>query len=73
MDYVLCDYDLGYKAHKAKYPDLPFPQRQPGLYINLLPINGAVETFNWLSQQPEFSVYILTAPSIKSPSCTRIK
>ena len=36
MDYVLCDYDLGYKAHKAKYPDLPFPQSQPGLYTNLL-------------------------------------
>lgn len=31
MDHVLCDYDLGYKAHKAKYPDLPFPQSQPGL------------------------------------------
>ncbi|MFT5421992.1 MAG: 5'-nucleotidase [Candidatus Endobugula sp.] len=69
MDHVLCDYDLGYKAHKAKYPDLPFPQSQPGLYINLLPIKGAVETFNWLSQQPEFSVYILTAPSMKNPHC----
>lgn len=59
VDHVLSDYDLGYKAHKAKHPDLPFLQSQPGLYINLLLIKGAVETFMWLSQQPEFSVYIL--------------
>ena len=58
MDHVLCDYNLGYKAHKAKHPNLLFPQSQPGLYINLLPINGAVETFNWLSQHPNLvSIY----------------
>jgi 5'-nucleotidase len=42
---------------------------QPGLYINFLPIKGAVEAFKWLSEQPVFSVYILTVPSIKNPHC----
>ena len=42
---------------------------QPGLYINLLPIKGAVEAFKWLSEQPVFSVCVLTAPSIKNPHC----
>jgi 5'-nucleotidase len=67
MDHVLCDYEQGFKAHKTKYPDLLFPQSRPGLYINLLPIAGAIETFKWLSEQANFSVYILTAPSIKNP------
>jgi 5'-nucleotidase len=42
---------------------------QPGLYINLLPIKGAVEAFKWLSEQPVFSVCVLTAPSIKNSHC----
>lgn len=67
MDHVLCDYDAGYKVHQSKHPDLDFPQSQPGLYINLKPIEGAIEAFQWLASQPTLDVYILTAPSIKNP------
>lgn len=69
MDHVLCDYDAGFSAHKARHPNLTFPQSQPGLYINLKPIEGALDTFVWLFKQPQFDVYILTAPSIRNPHC----
>ncbi|MCP5016337.1 MAG: hypothetical protein GY938_13855 [Ketobacter sp.] len=67
MDHVLCDYETGFKRHQAKYPDLSFPQSQPGLYIGLEPIEGAIKAFSWLANQEEFAVLILTAPSILNP------
>ncbi|MCP8900055.1 5' nucleotidase, NT5C type [Gilvimarinus xylanilyticus] len=69
MDHVLCDYNAGYKAHQEKYPDLKYPQSQPGLYQSLSPMPGAIETYAWLDNHPQLSVYILTSPSIKNPHC----
>ena len=69
MDHVLCDYSVGFAAHKAKYPDLRFPQGQPGLYRNLSPMPGAIDTYLWLNSQEQADVYILTAPSIHNPHC----
>ena len=69
MDHTLCDYDAGFTAHQALYSDIKYPQSQPGLYIGLDPIEGAIETFHWLHSCPSFEVFILTAPSIKNSHC----
>lgn len=69
MDHVLCDYRKGYLKHQKLYPELEYPQSQPGLYINLDPITGAIETYQWLDEHPETAVFILTAPSISNPHC----
>lgn len=69
MDFVLCDYAKGYREHQARYPDLKYPQSQPGLYINLEPMPGALEAYRWLDAHPMTEVYILTAPSIMNPHC----
>lgn len=67
MDFTLCDYAEGFKRHKALHPNQQYPQSQPGLYAGLKPMPNAIETYRWMAQQPEFDVYILTAPSIKNP------
>lgn len=69
MDRVLCDYDEGYARHKAKFPELKYPQSEPGLYLGLNPMPGAIETYQWMDEQPETAVFILTAPSINNPHC----
>ena len=67
MDFTLCDYAEGFKRHKALHPNQQYPQGQPGLYVGLNPMPDAIETYHWMAEQPEFDVYILTAPSIKNP------
>ena len=69
MDFTLCDYAKGFKQHEKKFPDLKYPQSEPGLYVNLDPMPNAIEVYNWIDNQPEFDVYILTAPSIRNPHC----
>lgn len=69
MDHVLCDYDDGFIRHQEKYPDLEFPQSQPGLYIGLKPMPEAIETYEWLDSHPRTLLYILTAPSIRNSHC----
>ncbi len=66
MDHTLCDYETGFRQHQARFPDLKFPQSQPGLYLSLNPFDGAIETYQWLEAQSAFAVFILTAPSIKN-------
>lgn len=67
MDHTLCDYDGGLKRHQALHPHLQFPQSEPGMFLNLEPILGAVEAYLWLDAQPSMDVYILTAPSELNP------
>jgi len=69
MDFTLCDYAKGYKVQQQKFPSIKYPQSEPGLYVNLEPMPNAIEVYNWIDSQPEFDVYILTAPSIKNPHC----
>lgn len=69
MDHVLCDYDEGFEAHQAKYPDLEFPQSEPGMYVNLEPLPGAIDAYQWLDSLPAVEVYILTSPSVRNPHC----
>lgn len=67
MDFVLCDYASGFAEHQQRFPELRFPQSQPGLYLNLKPIQGAIDVYCWLTQQPELKMFILTSPSLKNP------
>ena len=69
MDHVLCDYEEGFARHQARFPELKYPQSEPGLYIGLKPMPGAIETYRWLDVHPDTAVFILTAPSIMNPHC----
>jgi len=69
MDRVLCDFDSAYHITKREFPCIDYPQSIVGFFSGLLSMKGAVEAFKWLASQPEFDVYILTAPSIKNLHC----
>ena len=69
MDDTLCDFTSAYKQVKEARPDTKYPQSLPGFYMNLEPIEEAIETYQWLNGQPCFEVFILTAPSILNPQC----
>ncbi|MFE8070131.1 hypothetical protein QQM79_03650 [Marinobacteraceae bacterium S3BR75-40.1] len=66
MDHTLCDYAAGFKEYQRRFPELQFPQSVEGFYLNLKPLEGAVETFHWLNNKAETEVFILTAPSVKN-------
>jgi 5'(3')-deoxyribonucleotidase len=65
MDGVICDYETEFNAVKQLKPDLEFPQSEPGFFLRLLPIEGAIDTINRLSK--EHDVWILTSPSVLNP------
>jgi 5'(3')-deoxyribonucleotidase len=69
MDDTLCDFKGAFAKCRRENPTLKFPQSVQNFFLDLVPIAGAVEAFTWLSHQPEFEVYILTAPSLKNPFC----
>jgi 5'-nucleotidase len=67
MDDTLCDYTGAYRRTKAAYPGLQYPQSEPGFYLNLEPIAGAIDGFQHIGNLPCTEVYILTAPSVMNP------
>ena len=67
MDDTLCDYTGAYLRAKNAYPGLQFPQSEPGFYLNLEPLAGAIEGFQHIWNLPGMEVYILTAPSVMNP------
>jgi len=67
MDHVLCGYDEGFLRQQALHPDLQYPQSQPEMYIGLLPLPDALDTYRWLHDQSSTRVYILSAPSVMNP------
>jgi 5'(3')-deoxyribonucleotidase len=69
MDDTLCDFKGAFHSYRQTYPDIQFPQSVPNFFRELLPLTDAVETFQWMSSQPQFEVFILTAPSVKNPLC----
>ena len=69
MDNTLCDFTTAYLRHRVDYPEIDFPHSIPEFFQNLAPLPNAIRTFEWLSEQPDFEVYILTAPSVKNPLC----
>lgn len=67
MDDTLCEFKKSYIEYKDRYNDIPYPQSFPGFFVNLKPIEGAIEAYHWLSNHPIYTPYILTAPSIQNP------
>ena len=73
MDGVIADAEAGMKVWSDKLgisTDELFKKKlyhMPGFYLDLPPIEGAIEAFNKLSEK--YEVYILTAPSWENPSC----
>ena len=73
MDGVLADAEAGMKVWSDKLGlsvDELFKKKFyqiPGFYLDLPPMEGAIDAFNKLSEK--YEVYILTAPSWSNPSC----
>lgn len=67
MDGVLCDFISAYDRDKKEFPEQKYPQSQVGFFLNLLPIEGAIESFKELEKN--FNVWILTRPSVQNPLC----
>jgi len=67
MDDTLCDYKSAFEKALQNNPGIQYPQSVPGFFLSLEPLQNAVETFRWFFEEPQFDVYILTAPSPKNP------
>jgi 5'(3')-deoxyribonucleotidase len=61
----MCDYWKRFFELQSNY--IRLPQTTYGFYTSLEPIEGAIETFNWLNNN--FDVWILTRPSYQNPLC----
>ncbi len=65
MDGVIADFDKGRRKHSLSEvtPYKESPDKIPGIYKNLEPMEGAIESVNRLLDAPQFDVYFLsTAP-----------
>lgn len=69
MDDVLCNFKDAYQKALLTRPEIIFPQSQPGFFENLKPIENSLQAVNFLNSIKKFSVYILTAPSVRNPLC----
>ncbi len=69
MDDVLCDYSKAHQQALLDNPQIQFPQSQFDFFRKLLPIKDAIFAIQYLSLQPAFDIYILTAPSVQNPLC----
>lgn len=68
MDDTLCRYSEKYKAELAFNPERAFPQSRVGFFSELKPIDGAIESVEYLKTLSN-EIYFLTAPSYKNPHC----
>lgn len=69
MDGVLCNYNDAHEQVRINSPQIKYPQSIEGFFLNLEPIDGAINAFKHLFNNPYYDVYILTAPSIYNPLC----
>ena len=64
MDDTLCDFTGPFKSGEYK---LKYPQSKVGFFLDLQPLEGAIEGMNIL--MTKYDVWILTRPSIKNIHC----
>lgn len=65
LDGVIADFEKGREEHPLGKvsPYKGRPDKLPGLFENLEPIEGAVSSVNFLLESPDFDIYFLsTAP-----------
>lgn len=67
QDDVMADFLASSSYLKKINPLIQFPQSQYKFFENLEPIEGAIESINFLKQY--FDVCILTRPSVRNPLC----
>ncbi|MBB5187094.1 5'(3')-deoxyribonucleotidase [Zhongshania antarctica] len=67
MDDVLCNFAQMYNESKERHPEIEYPHSVPETFLNLAPMDGAIEGFHTLSANPKLDVYILSAPSVFNP------
>lgn len=68
MDDTLFDYTSAFQEEISKNPDKKFPQSNYGFFLNLKPIDGAIEAYHTLKQRGH-RVLFLSAPSVLNPLC----
>ena len=51
LDDVLCDFIRAYNKAKSEFPDVIHPQSKPYFFLNLKPLDGAIEGFMYLYSQ----------------------
>ena len=64
MDDTLCDFTGPFKSGEYK---LKYPQSKVGFFLDLQPLEGAIEGMKIL--MTKYDVWILTRPSIKNIHC----
>ena len=64
MDNTICDFLTPFKSGQFK---LKYPQSKIGFFLDLEPLEGALEGIKTL--QKKYDVWILTRPSIKNTHC----
>lgn len=67
LDNVVFDYDTARNEALAKTPDIRWPQSQCGFFLNLKPIEGAIEGVRTLFEDDRFDCWFLSAPSVINP------
>lgn len=67
MDQVLCDFYKGFLIELNKNPKQKYPQSAWGFFLNLEPIEGAIDGIKELATK--YDVWILTRPSVLNPLC----
>ena len=50
IDGVLANITKSYNTYKEKYPEQPYPQSQYGFFMEMDPIEYAIESVKYLSQ-----------------------
>ena len=67
MDGVLCNFKDPFVEAISKNPEQKYPHSQYGFFMNLVPMENAIESFKKLEEV--YDVWILTRPSIQNPLC----
>jgi len=67
MDDVICNYSKLHASKLASNPELKFPQAEYGFFLELEPIEMAIESIKYLENY--YEIYFLTAPSFQNPMC----
>lgn len=68
MDHTLCDFSASYLKYKEEFPQVEYPHSIPGFFSGLAPLPNAIKVYQWLDDQENVDLYILTAPSVRNPS-----
>lgn len=67
MDDTIVDFKRGFLRAREAHPDVEWPHSVPGFFLDLEPIEGAIDSVEWLYTHPRAELHILTSPSLRNP------